>query len=83
MTIGLRVVTPEQAAIWLATSQQRVKPHRLAPLVDKMRTGRWRVGHPSERPVGIDKRGKLFNGNHRLRAVVESGQTVTLLVRED
>lgn len=79
----LRAVTPAQAAAWLGTSDQPVKPHRLEPLVRKIRAGRWRVGDPSERPVCIDRRGRLFNGHHRLRAIVESGQTVTLLVRED
>jgi hypothetical protein len=76
-------VSPEQAAAWLATSRQgRFNREKLARYAAAMRSGRWRVGMADERPMTI-KAGRLHNGNHRCAAIVESGATVTVLVREE
>ena len=74
-------VTPDMAREWLATStQQRFDDVRLARLRKAITSGGW---HPSRQvsPVAI-RAGVLVNGNHRLRAVVDTGATVPMWVTQ-
>lgn len=75
-------VTPERARRWLARNAHDNRP-LYPPAVDRytaeIRSGQWtRWAH---RP--IEFRGRwLVNGQHRLTAIVASGMTIHLEVRE-
>lgn len=73
---GIMTITPQLAAVWL---KRRNKGNRhLSPDVVKryaksMREGRWIVTHQG---MAFDDKGNLVDGQHRLKACVESGVTI-------
>lgn len=72
-------VTPQLAARWL-TNQQRgrhVRPSIVAKYANDMGCGYW-VMNPQ--PIIFGEDGQLLDGQHRLKAVIESGCTVRFLV---
>jgi hypothetical protein len=73
------LVTPALAAEWLKsnTRNRRASPDAVADLVAIIRGGRWRVTHQGI-AFGADR--VLYDGQHRLLAVVESGIAVEMLV---
>lgn len=71
-------VTPELAATWLESVpafQREVRDQRVARYVRDMRNGKWTS---SSDHIAFDRYGQLINGQHRLRAIVESGMTFTM-----
>ena len=75
----LMSVTPDQARAWWAT-RQRHRHHRedhAQRLADAMRCGEFRAG--DGRPVSIIN-GILANGQHRVRAVIITGEPQMLCV---
>ena len=77
---GIREVTPELAALWLEGNfhNRRLNESRVAEYVQKMLTGGWkeRCGPPIE----LLDDGGLWNGQHRLTAVVRAGLSVRMRV---
>jgi hypothetical protein len=74
-------VTPEMAAAWLETNENN-RSHRklqVAKYAKDMREGRW--GFVAD-PIRFSDTGKLLDGQHRLRAIVESGVTIKIAVVE-
>lgn len=72
-------VTPAMAAQYLAQNT-RNRPARMAyvsRLADAMQRGEW---HLNGEPIQIARDGTLLNGQHRLKAVVQSRVTVPLVV---
>lgn len=61
----------------LPARQRTVSPHHIDKLDRLMRQGKYRL---TAEPIMIDTNGDLINGQHRLRAVVQSGCTVPFLV---
>jgi hypothetical protein len=75
-------VTPALAQTWLEGSEfhrpccQQYIDH----FAEQMKSGLW---HHHYHYLAFDKNGKLLNGRHRLLAVIQSGQTVSMLVVTD
>ena len=46
-----------------------------------MREGRWNRRYRDGNTILIDQDARVINGNHRMRAIVESGATLVLLVQ--
>lgn len=72
-------VTPEMAERWLADNPHNrpIRKERVEELCEKIRSGKWR---PSP-PIEVFDTGRLWNGQHRLTAIVQTGCAVELLVR--
>lgn len=72
-------VTPEMADAWLAknTHNRMVKPRTVAAYAADMAAGRWEWNGDT---ITFSGDGRLLDGQHRLLAVVESGETVTMAV---
>lgn len=68
------LVTPEQAAIWLAglhEKQRRFRRQFADGYAEDMREGNWNPNSPA--PIVISETGKLLDGQHRLSAIVSTG----------
>ena len=73
-------VTPAIALEWLKRNFSRnrsLNKAAVARYAREMKAGAWRLSHQS---IAFDSSGTLIDGQHRLRAVVESGCTVAFLV---
>lgn len=80
MKTKLETISPAVAADILKTCNQRNRPVRDKAVHDyavEMRAGRWGVTHQG---IALDDKNVLVDGQHRLLAVIESGQTVQMLV---
>lgn len=77
-------VDPETASRWLAhpfNRQRRVTESRMKTYSRAMTEGRWLS--PTLDPIAFTPSGELLNGQHRLRAVIDAGVTVEMLVAFD
>jgi len=75
-------VTPSLAGQWLGSMIEN-RPLRAAyvkQLAADIQAGKWRVTHQA---IAFDKSGMLFDGQHRLQAVILSGRTIRMLVARD
>lgn len=74
----VETITPKQAESYLANGEKnRSLNMRVAQsYAYAMQRGQWQIGQP----LTFDHRGKLIDGQHRLRAVVLSGQPCDFLV---
>ncbi|HET6915311.1 MAG TPA: hypothetical protein VFH56_04410 [Acidimicrobiales bacterium] len=72
-------VTPRLAEEWLAgnTVNRKVRPDAVNQYAADMIAGRWTI---SESAICFSPDGELLNGQHRLRAVIQSGATICMLV---
>ncbi len=72
-------VTPEMAARWLADNphNRQIRKKRVDELCEKIRSGKWKLSPPIE----VFDTGRLWNGQHRLTAIVQTGRAVELRVR--
>lgn len=75
-------VTPELAARWLQSNgiNRNLRMAKVNQYARDMAEGRWTFSNDD---VCFDSEGVLLNGQHRLTAVVRSGQTVTLGVKRN
>ena len=75
----IETVTPELAAEWLTRNKRnRVLGVRaVKALVDAIKAGEWRTTHQG---IAFGSDGDLYDGQHRLTAVVEAGVAVPMLV---
>lgn len=79
-TIAIEIITPAIALKWL---QDGPRPNRIITqarvnqYTREMLTARWRFNGD---PVRFNKAGEVFDGQHRLWAIVESNATVPVLV---
>lgn len=75
--VVLETITPTRAQTWLRDSHDAhnrpVQPEKVRTYAEMMRAGRWKE---SGQPIHFDENRQLMNGQHRLRAVVESGKTI-------
>ena len=81
MKTKLTRVTPELAADWLKKNDHNRPLSRAAVEVHKRNLigGNFRTTHQG---IGLDSRGRLRDGQHRLQAIVETGIAVSMLVTE-
>lgn len=72
-------VTPAMASEWLRDAHQnrKVRTTFVSRLAEAMRAGEWRS---NGQPLIFSDAGRLLDGQHRLLAVVESGETVRFLI---
>lgn len=72
-------ITPAMAQSWLENRAKNrpINQKRVDKYAAEMRGGRWRV---TDEGIGFGLDGKLYDGEHRLWAVVEAGVTVRSLV---
>jgi hypothetical protein len=78
-TTKMEWVTPEMAAEWLKrnTRNRAINTGFVSFLADEIRSGRWRSTHQG---IAFGADGTLFDGQHRLHAIVKSGVSVGMRV---
>jgi len=79
-TFSVISVTPQLAKEWLEgldPQQRRVREHVVRQYARDMIAGAWCLTH---QPIAFDAQDRLIDGQHRLHAVVESGQTIDMAV---
>lgn len=75
----VELVTPAIAVDWLETntSNRRLNAYRVLRWTGAIERGEWKVNTDA---IGFDSDGVLVNGQHRLRAVINAGIAVEMLV---
>lgn len=75
----VETVTPELAAEWLTRNRRNraLQARAVKALVDAIKAGEWRMTHQG---VAFGSDGNLYDGQHRLTAIVEAGVAVPMLV---
>lgn len=75
----LELVTPDMAAAWLLKNKRNRKLNQndVDNLTDIIRNGLWRI---TNQGIGFGADGELYDGQHRLAAIVKSGIAVQVLV---
>jgi len=73
------VVTPEMAAEWLKKNKgnRPVIKAAVSAYARDMQAGKWR---PVHQPIAFDARNNLVDGQHRLHAIVKSGECIRMCV---
>lgn len=76
----IMTVTPEIAAKWIETGAPNRKParHQINIFANAMKAGRWEY---NGQDIILDRDGHLIDGQHRLLAVIKSGQNVVMGVK--
>lgn len=80
MTFVTVQVTPAVAIEWLKLNfenNRSINKAAVARFAEDMKAGAWRLSHQG---IAFDDQGRLVDGQHRLRAVIESGATVEMLI---
>lgn len=77
--VGFCLITPERAAAWRETSpgNRRERRDKIEQYKRAIEQGRW---DPAAAIIHIDKRGRLRNGHHRLKAIIDAGVPVWCVV---
>lgn len=72
-------VTPQTAHQWLETNRfnRPLNQSQVAHYIRQIRSGQWQRTHQG---IAFDGRGVVLDGQHRLKAIAESGITVPMLV---
>lgn len=75
----LVVVTPEMAQRWLMKNNfnRPLKPRLVDNYVRQIESGNWRRTHQG---IAFDEEGVVLDGQHRLHAIIRSGQSVPMLI---
>lgn len=78
-SVSVMEITPSVAAEMLARNHHNrsIRRSRVVLFAGAMARGEWRMSNDA---LAFDTEGKLLNGQHRLRAVVQSGVTIEALV---
>jgi hypothetical protein len=79
MRTEIMMVTPEMARSWLSNQVRNRKliMSHVKYLANEIRQGRWRL---SPQGIAFGDNGQLLDGQHRLRAIIEAGIAVKMLV---
>lgn len=79
VTRSVMLVTPALAAEWLKSNagNRTVDKAAVDRLAAVIRAGRWRTTHQG---IAIGADGALYDGQHRLHAIVAAGRSVTVVV---
>lgn len=77
--VSIERITPERAAALLETMapNRRISDRHVAKLRRDMDNGRWFI---TSQGIGIDTNGQLFDGQHRLWAILQHGSPVDMVV---
>lgn len=76
--IWIESIGPIQASKYLKNvgKQRKIKDNHIRQLSDIMRNGHW--DDLNGDTIVFDKEGRVMNGQHRLRSIIESGYTMTV-----
>ena len=79
INVERKTVTPEMASVWLTKNKRnrQINPRRVTMYAKEMREGRWLDHHQG---IAFYEDGSLADGQHRLAAVVESGESIAMIV---
>jgi hypothetical protein len=79
MEFKTELITPAYAATLLRgnTDNRRPDRNRVKKYASEMQAGRWKMTHQA---VAVAADGRIVDGQHRLMAIVESGQAIDMLV---
>lgn len=79
MKVAIETITPKMAEQYLLsnTRNRSLKKQLISQYARDMQMGKWRLTHQG---LAFNCDGTLLDGQHRLRAIVESGATVQMLV---
>lgn len=75
----VQIITPDEAKAFLGQNQgnRKVNNTFVDTLARDMAAGNWRM---TGEPIKFDTEGRLIDGQHRLQAVVKSGQSIQFFV---
>lgn len=79
VTVRMEIVTPVMARGWLKHNKNNrmIRKARVAQYADLMRRGLWTLNHHA---IAFGADGELYDGQHRLMAIVEAGVSVPMMV---
>jgi hypothetical protein len=79
ITFTLTEITPATAAIMLGKNidNRKLTANTVRVYAADMRLRKWRVTHQA---IAVGEDGKIIDGQHRLHAIISSGETVTMYV---
>lgn len=79
MTFTVEEVTPEQAGKWLQRNEgnRKLRESRAASLAKAISDGKYRLTH---QPIAFSAKGRLLDGQHRLRAICLANRTIPIVV---
>lgn len=74
-------VTPKLAAMWLSRNEHNrpLKKGHIDNLANQMKMDNWQINGET---IKFANNGRLLDGQHRLHAVIKSGKTVAMEIRE-
>ena len=75
----LVVVTPEMARQWLMRNSfnRPLKPKVVDNYVRQIEAGNW---HRTHQGIAFDEQGSVFDGQHRLHAIIRTGESLPMLI---
>ena len=78
-TMKVVEITPDMAAAWLRRNPRNrsISPKRVDKYAESIINGHWKMAYD---PIRFDEKGVLLDGQHRLSAIVLSGQSIRALV---
>lgn len=78
-TSGYEVITPDaaKAMMKLNTNNRAITDSRVAAYSEEMRSGKWQLTHEG---IAFGADGTLYDGQHRLAAIVQANVPITLYV---
>jgi hypothetical protein len=82
MKFTTKIITPEMAKEMLlsnTSANRKLDPAKVKKLAQQMKAGQFLLTHQG---IAFDMDGRLLDGQHRLRAIVEAGVPVTMVVAE-
>lgn len=84
MRARVEKVSPSLARKWLDQSvgqtQRGVRKNRVNKLAHAIESGQWQVTHQG---IALSDEGVVLDGQHRLLAIIQAGQTVEMMVMRD
>lgn len=79
LSVEIVTVTPAMAKKWLTTNEhnRNIKKSKVTVYARQMAAGEWQL---TGQTIEFDTTGRLIDGQHRLLAIIESGESIRLLV---
>lgn len=79
MDIQVETITPETAKFYMTMNKgnRSLSQRTIAEYSRQMKAGKWHLTHQG---VAFDEAGELLDGQHRLRAIIDSGVSVQMVV---
>lgn len=79
ITTHIEQITPEKAEMWLEgnNSNRKMRISWVKELVAIIKRGEWKITNDA---ITFDTKGRLLNGQHRLAAILMSGETVESII---